>query len=78
MLESIIREQKDIQIDSIGRLLELASYLTNAKPELGERIEETCFVDTAKTTLEQARTIHDLIINISEIIKGGKKYVLYS
>ncbi len=72
MLEEIVKEQRELQVDSIGRLLELGGFLTNAKPEPTEKIEETCFVDMAKNSLEQSRLIHDLIINISEIIKGGR------
>lgn len=72
MLEEIVKEQRELQVDSIGRLLELNGFLTTEKPVPIERIEENCFIDMAKNSLEQTRLIHDLIINISEIIKGGK------
>lgn len=71
MLEEIVKEQREIQVDSIGRLLELTYFLTNAKPEQVDRIEENCFIDIAKNSLEQSRLVHDLIINLSEVIKGG-------
>lgn len=72
MLEKIILETKDIQTDSITRLLELSDTLMKCKPEVTEKIEELCLIDSAKITLEQSRLIHDLIINISDAIKGGK------
>lgn len=72
MLEKIILETKDIQTDSITRLLDLSDTLMKSKPELTERTEELCLIDSAKISLEQSRLIHDLIINISEAIKGGK------
>ena len=72
MLEEIIKEQRELQVDSIGRLLELHKFLINKDPKPIDRIEETCFTDMAKNSLEQTRLIHDLIIDISEIIKGGK------
>ncbi len=71
MLEEIVKEQREIQVDSIGRLLELTYFLTNSKPEQVDRIEENCFIDISKNSLEQSRLIHDLIINLSEVIKGG-------
>lgn len=72
MLEEIIKEQRELQIDSIGRLLQLSNFLINNNTEPTEKVEENCLVDTAKVNLERSRLIHDLIINISEIIKGGK------
>lgn len=72
MLEEIVKEQREIQVDSIERLLELGGFLTNAKPEPVERVDESCFMDMVKNSLEQSRLIHDLIINLSEVIKGGK------
>lgn len=72
MLEEIVKEQRELQVDSIGRLLELSGFLTTDKPLPTEKIEENCFIDMAKNSLEQSRLIHDLIINITEMIKGGK------
>lgn len=72
MLEEIVKEQRELQVDSIGRLLELSGFLTTEKPLPVEKIEESCFIDVAKNSLEQSRLIHDLIINISEMIKGGR------
>lgn len=72
MLEKILLEQKDIQTDSIAKLLELYEYLMASKPEPKEEMKPSCFIDSAKYGLEQSMLIHDLIINISEAIKGGK------
>ncbi len=72
MLEEILKEQKDVQINSIGRLQDLGIVLNNINPENGEKVEEHSLIDVAKTNLERSRMIHNLIINISEIIKGGK------
>ena len=72
MLEKIILETKDIQTDSIVRLITLSDTLMKCKPEVAEKIEELCLIDSAKVSLEQSKLIHNLIINISEAIKGGK------
>lgn len=71
MLEKIILEEKEIQADTIERLLSLGKALTNVEPNLEKEESNGCLVDIAKLNLQKARLINDLVINLSDTIQGG-------
>lgn len=70
MLKELMEEQKTIELESIGRLMDLEKFLTSENKEIEAQGSEECMADVMKLNLERSKIIHDLIINISRIIKG--------
>lgn len=71
MLEKLVVEEKEIQNDTIERLLGLSKIYMDSNPELEKEEKENCILDTAKLNVEKAKLIHDLVINLSNAIQGG-------
>lgn len=72
MLEEIVKEQKDIQIDTLKRLQELHKVLLGGVPNCDKEDKSDSIMENTKSNLERTRFIHDLVINIQEAIQGGK------
>lgn len=73
MLEEIIMKEKEVQQDTLDRLLNLNKVLTgNEGDPVKEERANNCLMDDAQTNLRKAQIIHDLVINISDIIQGGR------
>lgn len=72
MLEEIIMKEKEIQQDTIDRLLNLNRVLTGNEAEVEKEEKNVCLMDVASMNLRKAELIHDVIINISGVIQGGR------
>lgn len=72
MLEEIIMKEKEIQQDTIDRLLNLNKVFTGNEAGVEKEEKNVCLMDVASTNLRKAELIHDVIINISGVIQGGR------
>lgn len=72
MLEEIIKEQKEIQIDTLKRLQELHRGLLNNVPNCDKEDKSDSIIENAKSNLERTKFIQALVMNIQEAIQGGK------
>ena len=73
MLEEIIMKEREVQQDTLDRLLNLNKVLTgnNPDPEKEEKVKN-CLMDEAQDNLIKAQVIHDLVIKISDVVQGGR------
>ena len=72
MLEEIIMKEKKIQQDTIDRLLNLNKVLTGNEVGVEKEEKNVYLMDVASMNLRKAELIHDVIINISGVIQGGR------
>lgn len=72
MLEKIVLEEKEIQGETIERLLGLSKIFMNSAPEIDKEEKESCILDTANLNLAKSKLIRDLVVNLSTTIQGSK------
>lgn len=53
-------------------LLSILKVLGGSNTDEVKEINETCIMETLSNDLEQSKLIHDLVINLSNMIQGGK------
>ena len=73
MLEEIIMKEKEVEQDTLDRLLNLKKVLTGNNPEpVKEEKAKNCLMDEVSDNLQKSQIIHDLVIDISTSIQGGR------
>lgn len=73
MLEEIIMKEKEVEQDTLDRLLNLKKVLTGNNPEpVKEEKTKNCLMDEVSDNLQKSQIIHDLVIDISSSIQGGR------
>ena len=73
MLEEIIMKENEVEQDTLDRLLNLKKVLTGNNPEpVKEEKTKNCLMDEVSDNLQKSQIIHDLVIDISSSIQGGR------
>ena len=73
MLEEIIMKEKEVEQDTLDRLLNLKKVLTGNNPEpVKDEKTKNCLMDEVSDNLQKSQIIHDLVIDISSSIQGGR------
>lgn len=72
MTEKLAFEIKSNNAETICNLLSILKVLGRSNTDEVKEINETCIIETLSNDLEQSKLIHDLVINLSNMIQGGK------
>lgn len=72
MIEKLAFEIKSNNAETICNLLSILKVLGRSNTDEVKEINETCIMETLSNDLEQSKLIHDLVINLSNMIQGGK------
>ena len=72
MLEKLAFEIKSTNTETISNLLSILKVLGGSNTDEIKESNETCIMETLSNDLEQSKLIHDLVINLSNMIQGGK------
>lgn len=72
MIEKLAFEIKSNNAETICNLLSILKVLGGSNTDEVKVINETCIIETLSNDLEQSKLIHDLVINLSNMIQGGK------
>lgn len=73
MLEKIILEEKEIEQETIDRLLNLIKVLNGNESDLEKESNgKSNILGIAEINLAKSKLILDLVNNISDLVQGGK------